>query len=735
MKSIGQDVKDLNIGLEVLGIFKRLKKIEEDAAKVVMSGGAGISSGGATTFLGLNDTPNTYVGQAGKGVRVNAGETGLEFYIAVDTDEKLKVSANDSTAGYLNGKLVQGTGISLTENNNGADETLEIACTITQYTDAMAVAATAGSYSVLGHMHDHGTLTGLLDDDHSQYALLAGRAGGQTVYGDTASGGNLTLGSTAHATKGKILFGTSAYDEVNNRLGIGTNAPYCPLQIKVAGAPTISLDNSNVSIPDLSNNYVIGANTIGQITSVSTTKGGLQFLGVDATDSGAQALLFNAVSGNRTPGSAAPLVFRASRWNGANGIEVLTNTTTAIAFQNFGTELLSFKGGGQATQTVTLNQATGNEVAYTLNYTTNKLTSGNDTGLKISMTDTASPGTSYPLAIYTGAAGDTAVWNCNETGTQNCKAVILPGGSGSYYRIGEFFLSAAVLFYANKNNEVWAMSTNFDLANKTGFYCSYGTYSMASGTNYVVRFDPTMTQTGGTNKVLALTPTYNQASGTAANTDFEIKRTEIAVGSGAQYFTNFLVGATSYYSVNNVGLVTAASHYQTATSIYRRYYHVPLSAINPGASGATWTPATANNLSGWQLNAAGELLYFGSDVHADWDGASDITVEISFALLSAGSAGDTVDLRLQCFYAGTGDTATKTQTIEVPTTTDGTQYKIYKATFTIDYDAVSNVVDARDKFSFILNLETDTSEIDNILVTNGSYYYNTKHVGIEDSDT
>lgn len=59
----------------------------------------------------------------------------------------------------------------------------------------------------------------------SNLALLGGRSGGQTLKGDTASGGNLTLMSTANATKGKILFGTSAYDEVNNRIGIRTASP------------------------------------------------------------------------------------------------------------------------------------------------------------------------------------------------------------------------------------------------------------------------------------------------------------------------------------------------------------------------------------------------------------------------------------------------------------------------------------------------------------------------------
>lgn len=46
---------------------------------------------------------------------------------SLNTDETAKVSSNDTTAGYLNGKLVAGSGIALTENNNGGNETLSIA--------------------------------------------------------------------------------------------------------------------------------------------------------------------------------------------------------------------------------------------------------------------------------------------------------------------------------------------------------------------------------------------------------------------------------------------------------------------------------------------------------------------------------------------------------------------------------------------------------------------------------
>ena len=62
--------------------------------------------------------------------------------IEVDTDVKVAVSSNDTTAGYLNGKLVAGTNISLTENNDGGNETLTIDNTgaSTGFALAMAVA-------------------------------------------------------------------------------------------------------------------------------------------------------------------------------------------------------------------------------------------------------------------------------------------------------------------------------------------------------------------------------------------------------------------------------------------------------------------------------------------------------------------------------------------------------------------------------------------------------------------
>lgn len=61
-----------------------------------------------------------------------------------------------------------------------------------------------GSLNTISNI-DHGGLLGLSDDDHSGYALLVGRAGGQTLIGGTGAGEDLTLTSTSHGTKGDIF--------------------------------------------------------------------------------------------------------------------------------------------------------------------------------------------------------------------------------------------------------------------------------------------------------------------------------------------------------------------------------------------------------------------------------------------------------------------------------------------------------------------------------------------------
>ena len=95
----------------------------------------------ATNIAGVNSFADRYrVASSAPGSSNDAGDlyyntsaNTLNYYngsswaaITTDTDVKVLVSSNDSTAGYLNGKLVAGTGISFTESNDGSNETLTI---------------------------------------------------------------------------------------------------------------------------------------------------------------------------------------------------------------------------------------------------------------------------------------------------------------------------------------------------------------------------------------------------------------------------------------------------------------------------------------------------------------------------------------------------------------------------------------------------------------------------------
>lgn len=97
-------------------------------------------------------------------------------------------------------------------------------------------ARVSGAWTSIVKNAPHSELGGLTTgDDHTQYFLLAGRAGGQVAIGGTAAGQTLTLQSTSNDTKGNILFGTSAYDEVNNNLLLGTTTQAGSARLAIKG--------------------------------------------------------------------------------------------------------------------------------------------------------------------------------------------------------------------------------------------------------------------------------------------------------------------------------------------------------------------------------------------------------------------------------------------------------------------------------------------------------------------
>ncbi len=98
----------------------------------------------ASNIAGVNSFAERYrVGSSDPASSNDAGDLAfntssnvLKYYdgsawqtITSDTDVKTKVSSNDTTAGFLNGKLVAGSNITFTETSDGGNETLSIAST------------------------------------------------------------------------------------------------------------------------------------------------------------------------------------------------------------------------------------------------------------------------------------------------------------------------------------------------------------------------------------------------------------------------------------------------------------------------------------------------------------------------------------------------------------------------------------------------------------------------------
>jgi phage-related tail fiber protein len=74
--------------------------------------------------------------------------TGLSYQPVITTDRFTKITANDTTSDYLASKVVAGSGISLTVNNSGANETLTIASTMTSADQAVCQVANTATSSI-----------------------------------------------------------------------------------------------------------------------------------------------------------------------------------------------------------------------------------------------------------------------------------------------------------------------------------------------------------------------------------------------------------------------------------------------------------------------------------------------------------------------------------------------------------------------------------------------------------
>lgn len=165
-------------------------------------------------------------------------------------------------------------------------------------------AGTDNAITFSGGSVAHNSLSELTTGDvHTHYALLAGRSGGQTLIGGTDSGDDLTLQSTIHATKGSIIFGSaSAYDEVNDRLGLGNLSPDAKLDV----AGNVIQNWTSTTPAAVTNGYAFTGTIAAGATSISQAHRGFLFDstitgtgGGNATVSGIRGSVFD----NQTSGT------------------------------------------------------------------------------------------------------------------------------------------------------------------------------------------------------------------------------------------------------------------------------------------------------------------------------------------------------------------------------------------------------------------------------------------------
>lgn len=154
------------------------------------------------------------------------------------------------------------------------------------------------------------------------------------------------------------------------------------------------------------------------------------------------------------------------------------------------------------------------------------------------------------------------------------------------------------------------------------------------------------------------------------------------------------------------------------TPLYYHEHNAPAFSTAVGASGSTLTAPTANTLGGYQLDADTEQIYHTMHLEGDWVGASDLILEIYWEVNEATAADGTVDLKVTFYYKGDHEATNKTQVQEIAHTITGNkaQYTQHLTTITFNWDETDNIVEVEDIISLILNLETDTSECDDVII-------------------
>lgn len=185
---------------------------------------------------------------------------------------------------------------------------------------------------------DHGTLNGLLDDDHTQYLLLAGRTGGQAIVGNISISGTLDVADQVTFTDpptAATLAGASV--RINPASGTGYE-----FWVGINDVAVLTLDKDG--------NMVIGSEAIpGSISVPGSGGSGAEQFGAGADASGGSSLAFGpgaVAAGTRGIAIGATNPAAAGNDSIAIGTNAITGTGVGVVCIGFGAAAVAAQSGG-----------------------------------------------------------------------------------------------------------------------------------------------------------------------------------------------------------------------------------------------------------------------------------------------------------------------------------------------------------------------------------------------------
>lgn len=251
------------------------------------------------------------------------------------------------------------------------------------------------------------------------YSTAIGLGARANAYGAVALGGNVTAGHTSGSGTYSVALGQTTQTTGNASMAIGLGAA-------TGTYPIVSATNSlGIFMGDQSGYDFTTANTMGLIGgNLYIRNSGIPKLTFEMGGATSDSIVFQNMATNRT-----------SRLNWNNQAYISGSSSYSSEDSNLtfwaGASSTPFAGGASSFRIdgSTDGFDTASDNAFSFDYTVNKATSGNDTGLLITRTETAAAGVSL---LIDAKNGGTTQFSVGDQGNLYANGVVtLDGGTGN----------------------------------------------------------------------------------------------------------------------------------------------------------------------------------------------------------------------------------------------------------------------------------------------------------------